>query len=148
MSATATVVVRTADDRTPLPDYYDLYYTTAAADAEGQVSADAWQEAHTHTIANDRNTYTITIAVTDQGQPTALPLRIQARAINGEQFYEASAVYLHFLIHPGYTGGSLEAVNTAADAPAAGTIGNPYNIYNPFSLFSAANLINNDATGT
>ncbi len=131
-AATITVNVSTVNDRTPLTDYYDLYYTTATPGSTGY--DDSWQ-----LVSGTTNSFTFTVSALVNNQASALPLRIQARAIDGSNFYINSEIDLHFLIHPNYAG--------SFSGDGDGTQANPYKIATPIDLFTAAVIING-GTGT
>lgn len=133
-NASVTVNVSTVNDRTPLTDYYDLFYTTATPDAEGTIPSGSW------TLVpgtDNNNSYTFTVSALDaNSQPAALPLRIQARAAGSHNFYTNSDIDLHFLIHPSYAG-------TDFSGSGDGTQASPYIIANPIDLFTASHNVNN-----
>lgn len=136
-AATVTVTVSTLNDRTPLTDYYDLFYTTATPDsAESYVSVGSgnWTR-----VSGSDNSYTFVVSVLANNQPAALPLRIQARATGSHNFYTNSDIDLHFLIHPSYA-------DTAFSGGGDGTPASPYIIANPIDLFTAAHIVNGGNT--
>lgn len=142
-SADVAVTVHTIDGyRMPLASYYTLQYSTADAGTGGAINwnSHAGVRLVTDNPAGNTYTYRVPLISVNASETTylAVPFRVKAIPVEGEDFYTSSDEALRFLIHSDYAGSNLTGDGTASL---------PYQIATPVDLVSAAHSINN-GTGT